>query len=89
MFTIMKKLTKLQEKVYERLNSGDTISIYKTGTFGGYDDYYRWDSDLSVVPLKTVQSMRRKGVEIITNLVEGVIVKYDPYNDPKKIIVKG
>jgi hypothetical protein len=83
----MKKLTKLQEEVYRRLNSGDTISRYKTGTYGGYDEYYRWDSDLTVVPSKTIWSMRSKGVDIITNLVEGVIVKYDPYNDPKAIKV--
>jgi len=75
-------LTAKQLEVKNRLDSGDTISLYSTGDTMGYGEYYRWDSDLEVVPSKTVASMKRKGVQITAKMVEGVIVKYDPHNTP-------
>ena len=68
----MSKLTKNQQEVLTRLESGKTISIYPTGR-GGYTDYYRWDDNLEVVPLKTIWSMRSKGVEIIVGKSDRIV----------------
>lgn len=84
----MAKLTKNQEAIKLELDRGRTIAQYDTGNRYGYDSYFRWTDTLEVVPSKTIVSMRRKGIEIDAPLVKGVIVKYDPYNEPKKIYVE-
>ena len=81
----MKNLSKKQLEIVNKLESGCTISEYRTGNEFGYSSYTRWDDNLEVIPCKTIQALRRKGYEINIKFAEGVIVKYDPKFLPKKI----
>ena len=79
------KLTETQLKIVKRLDNGDKIGLYPTGSKMGYGEYWRFASDKQVVPSKTLQALVDKGIIAYEDLLNGgniltEVIKYNPYN---------